>query len=238
MNTLIFKWRDELIQVNPDDIVYFQADGNYCTMMLASRKEQLLTMNMTRVQSVLEEQLGSQSALFERTGRDLIIRKATIFSIQVLRQKLILAVPNSEKYFELHVSKDALKKLKASQEIKAIKVSTVARLRDLQTRKIYPLNAGTNRFGRKSTVNDIEQSIDNGDNQISRQHFTVEVLFDSETRRYQYYLTDKQSANGTYLNNERIQKDSSILIHFGNKIRVGKTELVLENTDIDRTEIV
>ena len=238
MNTLIFKWRDELIQVNPDDIVYFQADGNYCTMMLASRKEQLLTMNMTRVQSVLEEQLGSQSALFERTGRDLIIRKATIFSIQVLRQKLILAVPNSEKYFELHVSKDALKKLKASQEIKAIKVSTVARLRDLQTRQIYPLNAGTNRFGRKSTVNDIEQSIDNGDNQISRQHFTVEVLFNSETRRYQYYLTDKQSANGTYLNNELIQKDSSILIQFGSKIRAGKTELVLENTDIDRTEIV
>ena len=100
MNNLIFKSRDELIQVNPDDIVYFQADGNYSIMVLTSRKEQLLTMNLSKVQLMLDEQLGTQSALFERIGRDLIIRKAYLFSIQVLRKKLILAVPNSEKYFD------------------------------------------------------------------------------------------------------------------------------------------
>jgi len=50
MNNLIFKWRDELIQVNIDDIVYFQADGNYSIMMLTSRKEQLLTINLSKVQ--------------------------------------------------------------------------------------------------------------------------------------------------------------------------------------------
>lgn len=237
MNTLIFKWRDELIQVNPDDIVYFQADGNYCTMMLVSRKEQLLTMNLSKVQLVLEEQLGSQSTLFERIGRDLIIRKEYLYSIQILRQKLILAVTNSEKYFELHVSKDALKKLKINQETKPLKVSTVARLRDLQTRKIYPLNTGMNRFGRKSTINDIEYYIDNGDNQISRQHFNVEAQFDSETRSYKYYLIDSHSANGTFLNNNRIQEGVSTHLDFGNKIRAGKTELILENTDGDRTEI-
>src|ERR1035437_3672138 len=117
MDILIFKWRDELIQVNPDELVYFQADGNYSIMMLASRKEQLLTMNLMKVQLTLEEQLGSQSALFERVGRDLIIRKAFIFSIQTLRKKLILAVPNSEKFFELQVSKEALKKLKENHEV-------------------------------------------------------------------------------------------------------------------------
>ncbi|MDP4239438.1 MAG: LytTR family DNA-binding domain-containing protein [Bacteroidota bacterium] len=120
MDCLIFKWRDELIQVNSDDIVYFQADGNYSIMLLASRKEQLLTMNLSKVQLTLEEQLGSQSALFERVGREFIIRKAFIFSIQTLKQKLILAVPNSEKFFELQVSKEALKKLKVGQEIKPI----------------------------------------------------------------------------------------------------------------------
>jgi len=60
MDNLIFKWRDELIQVNPDDIVYFQADGNYSVMMLASRKEQLLSMNLSKVQLTLEEQLGGK----------------------------------------------------------------------------------------------------------------------------------------------------------------------------------
>ncbi|MDP4107418.1 MAG: LytTR family DNA-binding domain-containing protein [Bacillota bacterium] len=106
--------------MNSDDIVYFQADGNYSIMLLASRKEQLLTMNLSKVQLTLEEQLGSQSALFERVGREFIIRKAFIFSIQTLKQKLILAVPNSEKFFELQVSKEALKKLKVGQEIKPI----------------------------------------------------------------------------------------------------------------------
>jgi hypothetical protein len=40
MKFIIFKSRDELIQVHPSEIVYFQADGNYAIMMLASRKKQ------------------------------------------------------------------------------------------------------------------------------------------------------------------------------------------------------
>ena len=238
MNLLVFKWRDELIQVNSDDIVYFQADGNYSKMMLAFRKEQLLSMNLSKVQFILEEQLGFQSILFERIGRDLIIRKACLFSIQVLKRRLILAVPNSEKFFELQVSKEALRKLKESQERKPIIISIQAQLRDLQTRKIYPLKIGQNRFGRKSTESECEYLIDNGDNQISRRHFTIKVLLNSDLNQKEYYLIDSLSANGTYLNNERVQKDISILLHFGSKIRAGKTEFVLENTDSFRTEII
>ena len=66
MDILIFKWRDELIKVNPDELVYFQADGNYSVMMLASRKEQLLSMNLSKVQLILEEQLCSQIILIDR----------------------------------------------------------------------------------------------------------------------------------------------------------------------------
>jgi len=195
-------------------------------------------MNLSRVQFVLEEQLGTQSKLFERIGRDLIIRKAIIFSIQILRQKLILAAPNSEKYFEVHVSKDALKKLKVSQETKAIIVTNTAQLRDLNTRKIYSLNIGINRFGRRSTIFEIEHYIDNGDHQISRQHFTVEVIFNNDKRSYEYYLKDYHSSNGTYLDNNRILKDISMLLQFGSKIRAGKTEFVLENNDFDKTQII
>jgi len=238
MNLLVFKWRDELIQVNINDIVYFQADGNYSKMMLTFRKEQLLSMNLSKVQLIIEEQLGSQSILFERIGRDLIIRKACLFSIQILKKRLILAVPYGEKFFELQVSKDALKKLKESQESKPIEISIQAQLRDLQTRKIYPLKIGQNRFGRKSTVEEYEYLIDNGDNQISRQHFTINVLLDRDSNKKEYYLIDAQSSNGTYLNNERVQKDISKLLQFGCKIRAGKTEFVLENTDSYRTEII
>ena len=237
MNKLIFKWRDELIQVNSDEIVYFQADGNYAIMMLTTGKEQLLSMNLAKVQLVLEEQLGHQSALFERVGRDLIIRNAYLYSIQTLRQKLILLIPKGEKLFELHVSKEALKKLKENQGLRPSDITSETQLRDLQTRKIYPLKIGLNRFGRKSKKTESEYPIDNGDNLISRHHFAIDVLFDTKTRSYECYLIDLESANGTFMENKQIPKNISILLHFGCKIKAGKTEFILEQTDTDRTEI-
>jgi hypothetical protein len=194
-------------------------------------------MNLSNVQLTLEKQLGKQSNLFERIGRDLIIRKSYLFSIQTLKKKLVLVVPGSEKFFELHVSKDALKKLKVSQGVKQDEISCEAQLRDLQTRKIYPLKIGLNRFGRKSNNGESEYPIDNGDNQISRQHFSVEVIYDTDTKSYKYFLIDSGSANGTFLNKERLYKDTSTLLYFGCKIKAGKTEFILEQTDTVRTEI-
>lgn len=238
MNNLIFKWRDELIQVNPDDIVYFQADGNYSVMVLASRKEQLLTMNLSKVQLTLDEQLGSQSAIFERVGRDLIIRKALIYSIQTLRKKLILSVPNSDKFFELEVSKEALKKLKETQEEKPKKVICEVQLRDLQTRKIYPLQIGQNRFGRKSHSTECEQPIDNGDSQISRLHFNIEVIHETSEGKFNFRVHDLNSVNGTFFSEERISSENPKIINIGAKIKAGKTEFILEYADLDKTEIM
>jgi FHA domain/LytTr DNA-binding domain len=238
MNNLIFKWRDELIQVNPDDIVYFQADGNYSVMMLVSRKEQLLTMNLSKVQLKLDEQLGSKSDIFERVGRDLIIRKTFIYSIQTLRKKLILSVPKSDKFFELEVSKEALKKLKETQQEKPNKKLNEVQLRDLQTRKIYPLHIGHNRFGRKSNAIDCDHPIDNGDSKISRLHFDIEVSLQISEVKYEFKLYDLNSANGTYLSKERISRETPKPINIGAKIKAGNTEFILEFADLDKTEII
>jgi len=238
MNNLIFKSRDELIQVNLDDIVYFKADGNYSIMVLTSRKEQLLTMNLSKVYLTLDEQIGSQSALFEPVGRALIIQKAFIFSIQVLRKKLVLVAPNSDKYFELSVSKEALKTLKKTQQIQPIKVPIEAQLRELQTRKIYPLMLGQNRLGRKSNTTECELAIDNGDSKISRQQCSIDVMMDVETGNYAYLLTDLNSANGTYLNDERIPAQTDKTLLFGAVIRTGNTEFMLEKVDLDKTEML
>ena len=237
MNNLIFKWRDEFIQLNPDDIVYFQADGNYSNMMLASRKEQLLTMNLSKVQLTLDEQLGPQSELFERVGRDLIIRKDFIYSIQTLRKKLILSVPNSDKFFELEVSKEALKKLKETQEVKPNRTLIQVQIRDLQTRKIYPLYIGHNRFGRKSGSTECEHPIDNGDSKISRLHFDIEVILQIPEEKYKFKMYDLNSANGTFLNEEIISPENPKPINIGVRIKAGNTEFILEYTNIDKTEI-
>jgi|GEM_PF-679975 len=237
MQILIFKWRDEFIQVNPDDIVYFQADGNYSVMMLVSRKEQLLTMNLSKVQLKLVELLGSQSNIFERVGRDLIIRKAFIYSIQTLRKKLILSVPNSDKFFELEVSKEALKKLKETQEEKQKRILNEVQLRDLQTRKIYPLHIGHNRFGRKTNSSECEHSIDNGDSKISRLHFDIEFFLHLPECKYEFQAHDLNSSNGTFFNEERIPLENPKSINIGAKIKAGNTEFILEYADIDKTEI-
>lgn len=239
MDNLIFKSRDEFIQVNPEDIVYFQADGNYSNMMLTSKKAQLLTMNLSKVQLILDEQLGSQSELFERVGRDLIIRKVFIYSIQTLRKKLILLVSNSDKFFDLEVSKEALKKLKEAQEQeqKPKRLLNEVQLRDLQTRNIYPLHIGHNRFGRKNNAIECEHPIDNGDSKISRLHFNVIVSQRLPESISEFYVQDLNSANSTFHNENRVSSENPEPINIGAKIKAGKTEFVLEYTDLDKTEI-
>lgn len=54
---------------------------------------------------------------------------------------------------------------------------------------------------------------------ISRRHALIEK--DGED----YYLTDKGSTNGTYLNNNPIEKDKKIKLSSGDEISIGKTKL-------------
>lgn len=237
MNTIVFKWRDEFIRVNPMDIVYFRADGNYSTMTLASRKEQLLTMNLSKVMVTLETQLGIQSGLFERVGRDLIIRKACIFSIQTLKKQLVLTIPGSDTYFELQVSKEALRKLKKNQD-KQYSNKTKFQLRELQTRKNYPLMTGNNTFGRQSKISECVYQVDNGDNQMSRHHFNVSVCFEADDDSYKLYITDMNSSNGTFINNKQVTANQPQQLYLGDIIRAGKTEFVTEYLDIEKTEII
>lgn len=236
MSTIVFKWRDEYIRVNPEDIVYFRADGNYSIMTLTSRKERLLSMNLSGVFEILESQLGVHVDMFERVGRSLIIRKKCIFGIHVLKKQLILAVSGSNLYFELQVSKEALKKLKENQEDR-FKVDCNLQLRELQTRKSYPLFSGNNLFGRQSKQSNCKNQIDNGDNQISRSHFCIIVHFETEIEDYSLSVMDLNSANGTFVNNQSISAKQPLQIHIGDIIRAGRTDFILGINDTDKTEI-
>jgi hypothetical protein len=237
MNTIIFKWRDEFVRVNPFDIIYFRADGNYTIMTLTSQKERLLTMNLSKVFEILETQLGVHSNLFERVGRGLIIRKEYIFEIQILKKQLTLVVPENDIYFELQASKEALKKLKKNQE-KKYKNNSKVQLRELQTRKTYSLIEGNNFFGRQSKQSKCNNQIDNGDNQMSRLHFNIIVHFEPEGGDFNLYISDLSSANGTFLNNNLIVGSKLQQLCFGDIIRAGKTEFVVECFDIEKTEAV
>lgn len=238
MRTLFFNQRDELLKIKHDDIVYFQADGNYSKVVLTSSKELLLTMNLSHVQIILYESVGLQSDLFIRVGRSLIIHKACLFSIQILKSKLVLKVPERDCYYELRVSKEALKKLKEYVQNKQNQtIITNIQLRDLQTGKKFPLKNGSNCFGRKSLKSVCDYQIDNDDHQISRLHFNILINIQPNKANFSLYLNDLGSLNGTFLNEIRVAEEEFIQMEAGSKIRAGKSEFVLELNDSEKTEI-
>jgi pSer/pThr/pTyr-binding forkhead associated (FHA) protein len=59
----------------------------------------------------------------------------------------------------------------------------------------------------------------NDDPLVSRMHATIE-----KEGEY-YYIYDKDSTNGTYVNNNPIARSEKIQLHSGDIIRIGKTKL-------------
>ena len=233
MKSLIFNWRDELIRIKPEEIVYFEADGNYSKMMLVSKKQQFLSMNLSKVMAKLQEHLGRKSEIFERVGRDLIIRKACLYSIHILQKQLVLTVPGTDVFYDLKVSKEALKTLKEKQAIKQHICVENIQLRELQTRKIYPLSIGDNCFGRKSSTTKCDQMIDNGDSQMSRLHFNIRI----HRQNCDCTIVDLGSANGTFLNGIRLNPNEPKPIQAGAIIKAGKTDFLVELVDLDKTQM-
>ena len=110
---LIISNSNELVRVKPERIVYVESDGNYSTMMLHDKTEQVFTMNLAHFQQMIEEQLGKEAMTFIRIGKQLIINRAYIFKINPNKQQLIMSDMDKNIAFDLQASKEALKQLKA-----------------------------------------------------------------------------------------------------------------------------
>ena len=110
---LIISNSNELVRVKPERIVYVQSDGNYSTLVLHDKTEQVFTMNLAHFQQMIEEQLGKEAMTFIRIGKQLIINRAYIFKINPNKQQLIMSDMDKNIAFDLQASKEALKQLKA-----------------------------------------------------------------------------------------------------------------------------
>ena len=113
---LIISNSNELVRVRPERIVYVVSDGNYSTMVLHDKTEQVFTMNLAHFQQMIEEQLGKEAMTFIRIGKQLIVNRAYIFKINPNKQQLIMSDMNVNIAFDLQASKEALKQLKALME--------------------------------------------------------------------------------------------------------------------------
>ena len=109
---LIISNSNELVRVKPERIVYVESDGNYSTLVLHDKTEQVFTMNLAHFQQMIEEQLGKDAMTFIRIGKQLIVNRAYIFKINPNKQQLIMSDMDVNIAFDLQASKEALKQLK------------------------------------------------------------------------------------------------------------------------------
>lgn len=111
MNIILFNSRDGLLRLEVDKIVYFEANGNYTSVVTKNKLKATLTMGLTRSEQELTEQLGEQARLFMRVGKRFIVNRTFVYSVSLAKQHLILS--DLEHFaFQLPVSKDALKKVR------------------------------------------------------------------------------------------------------------------------------
>ena len=108
---IFFNSRDELQRIDVSKIVYFEADGNYTDIVMVNKLKASVCMNLGEMEKAIAEQIGEESRHFMRIGKRFIINMQYVYSINVLKQQLILS-DYDHFAFQVTISKEALKKMK------------------------------------------------------------------------------------------------------------------------------
>lgn len=108
---LFLNSRDELLRIDIQNIVYFEADGNYTNIMSVNKLKGVVCVNLAQMQKLLSERLLEKASSFARVGKKYIVNLKHIYSINTIRQQIILSDGATFTY-QLSIGKDALKELK------------------------------------------------------------------------------------------------------------------------------
>lgn len=105
---IYFQNRDELLRVNLQKVVYFEADGNYTYLHMVNSMKIVVGMNLSNMQQMLARQTSEHMPVFMRIGKKYIVNTRFVCQIHVAKQKLVLS--DFEHFqFTLPASKEALK---------------------------------------------------------------------------------------------------------------------------------
>lgn len=108
---VFFNSRDELQRIEVSKIVYFEADGNYTDIVMVNKLRASICMNLGEMERALAAQIGEEAKMFMRIGKRFIINMRYVYSINVLKQQLVLS-DYDHFAFQVSISKEALKKMK------------------------------------------------------------------------------------------------------------------------------
>jgi len=108
---VFFNSRDELLRIDVSKIVYFEADGNYTDIVMVNKLRASVCMNLGEMEKAIAVQIGDGAKIFMRIGKRFIVNMKYVYSINVLKQQLVLS-DYDHFAFQVSISKDALKKMK------------------------------------------------------------------------------------------------------------------------------
>lgn len=98
-----------------------------------------------------------------------------------------------------------------------------------------PLKMGTNVIGRLAQSGKTDIQITH-DEYMSRRHLQIDVV--QTPYGIEHHLVEINSKNIIVLNDKPIQRGDILKIKFGDKMTLGKTDIYLEETDDEATQIV
>ena len=108
---LFLNSRDELLRIDIQNIVYFEADGNYTNIISVNKLKGVVCVNLAQMEKLLSERLLEKANIFARVGKKYIVNLKHVYSINTIRQQIILSDGATFTY-QLSIGKDALKELK------------------------------------------------------------------------------------------------------------------------------
>lgn len=110
-NLIFFNSRDQLLRIDIEKIVYFEADGNYTDIIMVNKLRAAVCMNLGDMEKALAAQIGDEAKRFMRIGKRFIINMRYVYQINVLKQQLVLS-DYDHFAFQVSISKEALRKMK------------------------------------------------------------------------------------------------------------------------------
>lgn len=103
--------RDELLRLDINHIVYFEADGNYTNIYSINGLKGVVCTNLAQMQKYLSDNLKEDASIFARVGKKYIVNMKHVYSVNTIRQSIILS-DGATFSFQLTIGKDALKEFK------------------------------------------------------------------------------------------------------------------------------
>ena len=100
----------ETVYIPIDQVLYFEADGNYTSVVTRDGRERVFTYQLGEIAKMIQRLLGKEGFRLVRVGRSLIVNLEYVHVIDIAEQALVIS-DCSGRYYELSASQEALKEL-------------------------------------------------------------------------------------------------------------------------------